>query len=560
MHDFPIIYIPHSMRTRFSLSVVSFLTIVPMIASALTIAPGDFYNDVRASSHELAAINMLTRENIVRGYGSRQFGPTRTINRAEFLKIAMLTAQRDYYESGRSCFPDVMLYDWYSPYVCAARDQGVVQGYGDGRFHPEYTVTYGEALKMLSVLFGYQARSVSGHWAESYYQAAAARGVDLPITIDLDRPLTRGQAARLAAAFFAEAKGQLEALRRAEAGDYSTPPPSGPPASSASSPSSSSSPPSSVSNRPLDPMADTAVRSQIVVLGETSPILGAAKFYLEDEPLDVTALSINLAANVPTVQSLLIYDDDRRLLGRATLNTSTSTTNRNYRLEIPRGTFYLDRREERGIYVRAQLASRDMGGIGSETIQISNVVVEGNGGWSGREYLKQSASADPFPAFVTARSVITSVANAGQANAPLVGGMNQLIGSFTFTGRKTDSSAKINVTDLVFQIEQTGNVTLSNVKIGTPGFPDRTNCLVSGSLVTCSNIPESVGSLTDGPRTIAVYGDVTPGDPAHASLRLTLNDPGSSTTAGAVTWTDGTTDFTWVPVDAPVASGTRYSY
>ena len=547
------------MRTRFFLAAVSLLTIVPMIASALTIAPGDYYNDVRASSHELAAINMLTRENIVRGYGSRQFGPTRTINRAEFLKIAMLSARRDYYESGRSCFPDVSLNDWYSPYVCAARDQGVVKGYVDGRFHPEYTVTYGEALKILVILFGYESHSMSGHWAEEYYESAADRGVDLPITIDLDRPLTRGHAARLAAAFFAEARGQLEVLRRAEAGDYSTSSSSSSSSSSVSSSASSSSS-SSVSNRPLDPMADTTVRSQILLLGETSPILGAAKFYLEEEPLDVTAISINLASNVPTVQSLLIYDDDRRLLGRATLNTSTSSTNRNYRLEISRGTFYLDRREERSIYVRAQLASRDMGGISNETVQISNVVVEGNGGWSAREYLKQSAATDLFPAFVTARSVITSVVNAGQANAPLVGGMNQLIGSFTFMGRKTDSSAKINVTDLVFQIEQTGNVTLSNVKIGTPGIPDRTSCLVSGSLVTCGNIPESLGSLTDGPRTIAVYGDVTPGDPAHASLRLTLNEPGSSIADGAVTWTDGTTEFTWVPVDAPIASGTHYSY
>lgn len=548
------------MKTRFSLTAVSLLTMVPMLASALTIAPGDFYNDVRASSSELAAINLLTRENIVRGYGSRQFGPTRTINRAEFLKIAMLAAQRDYYESGRTCFPDVSFIDWYSRYVCAARDQGVVQGYTDGKFHPEYTVTYGEALKILVVLFGYESHSMSGHWAEEYYESAADRGVDLPITIDLDRPLTRGQAARLAGAFFAEDSGQLEQLRRAEAGDYSTSSSSSSSSSSVSSSASSSSSSSSVSNRPRDPMADTAVRSQILLLGETSPMLGSAKFYLEEEPFDMTAISINLTANVSTVQSLLVYDDDRRLLGRATLNTSSSSTNRNYRLEIPRGTFTLDRRQERSIYVRAQLSSRDAGGSGNETVQISNVVVEGNGGWSGREYLKQSASSDPFPAFVTARSVITSVANAGQTNASLVGGMNQLIGSFTFVGRKTDSSAKINVTDLVFQIEQTGNVTLSNVKIGTPGIPDRTNCLVSGSLATCGNIPESLGSLTDGPRTIVVYGDVTPGDPAHASLRLTLNEPGSSISDGAVTWTDGTTVFTWVPVDAPIAMGTHYAY
>ena len=124
--------------------------------------------------------------------------------------------------------------------------------------------------------------------------------------------------------------------------------------------------------------------------------------------------------------------------------------------------------------------------MGSQTVQISNVSAEGNGAWSNRAYTKQSAPTDIFPAFVTARSTITSVTNEGLANAALLTGMNQLLGSFTFKGRKTDNSAKINVTELLFQIEQTGQVTLSNVKIGTPGIPDRTNCLVSGSFVTCS--------------------------------------------------------------------------
>lgn len=543
------------------MSLIAVLTALPMLASAITIQPADFYNDVRTSSPEAAGINLLTRENIVKGYGSRQFWPTRVINRAEFLKVAMLSAQREYYESGRSCFPDVMLYDWFSAYICAARDQGVVKGYGDGKFHPEYTVTYGEALKMLTVLFGYQSHSASGHWAEQYYLAATKRGVDLPITIDLDKPLTRGQAVRLAAAFFAESKGGLVALRLAEGGSYSSSSSSSSVNSSSnSSQTSSSSSSSSFPNRALDPLTDSVVRSQFILLGETSPMIGAAKFFIEEEPLDVTVISVNLVSDITTVQSLLVYDDDRRYLGRATLNTATSSTNRNYRLEIPVGMFTVGKREDRSVYFRAQLASKDAGGIGQQSVQISNVTVQGNGGWSNRAYTKQSAGSDVFPVFVTSRSTIVSVANAGQANAPLVTGTNQQIGMFTFTGRKTDSSAKINLTDLVFQIEQTGQVTLSNVKIGTPGIPDRLNCLVSGSFATCADIPESLGSMTDLPRTIAVYGDVTAGDTMHASLRLTLNDAGSSSTDGSVTWTDGTSNFTWVAVDSPVVLGTHYKY
>ncbi len=329
--------------------------------------------------------------------------------------------------------------------------------------------------------------------------------------------------------------------------------------SSVSSSTSSSSSSSSRSSGIYD-AADATVRSQFILLGETSPVLGSAKFFIEEEPLDVTAISVNITTQIPTVQSLLVYDDDRRYLGRATLNTASSSTNRNYRLEIPVGTFTVNKREERGVYFRAQLASKDAGGIGNQSVQISNVVVQGNGEWSSNAYTKQSASSGVFPIFVTGRSTITSVMNAGQANAPLVTGTNQLFGAFTFTGRKTDSSAKINVMTLIFQIEQTGQVQLLNVKIGTSGIPDRVDCLTSGSFITCSSIPESLGSLADGPRTIVMYGDITAGDAQHALLRLTLNESGSFSTPGSVMWTDGTSAFTWVGVDSPVAMGTYYKY
>ena len=77
------------------------------------------------------------------------------------------------------------------------------------------------------------------HWAEPYYRAAADRHVDVPMVIRLDSPLTRGQVARLVAAFMAEKAGALDAFRLAEAGILF--------ASSASSSASNSSSSSSTS-------------------------------------------------------------------------------------------------------------------------------------------------------------------------------------------------------------------------------------------------------------------------------------------------------------------------
>jgi hypothetical protein len=77
-----------SMLRRLSLITALF---IPVTALALDISPGNLYKDVRADSREAPGINMLTREHIVQGYSDGRFGPSRLINRAEFLKIALLS-------------------------------------------------------------------------------------------------------------------------------------------------------------------------------------------------------------------------------------------------------------------------------------------------------------------------------------------------------------------------------------------------------------------------------------------------------------------------------------
>jgi len=59
---------------------------------------------------------------------------------------------------------------------------------------------------------------------------------------------------------------------------------------------------------------------------------------------------------------------------------------------------------------------------------------------------------------------------------------------------------------------------------------------------------------------IRVYADVALNNGVtNPSLRVTINDPGTISAGGDVTWTDGTNTFDWLPVDAPVARGTMYN-
>lgn len=546
-------------------SLLAVLTImIPSLAQALTIAPADFYTDVRAGTPESVGINLLTREGVVGGYGNRFFGRTRTINRAEFLKIALAlhpgvfdaeTTHLDLH-----CFPDVRSSDWFSRDVCLAKRYGLIGGYEDGLFHPDFTVSYGEALKILTELFNYSYQSIAApHWAEAYYRAAVLRDTDLPVRITLDTPLTRGLAARLAAGFLAESRGQLAEFRRAERGDVGDSSVSSSSSSSVSAATSSSSSSVSATSRPLDPISDTAIRSQFLLLGEVSSVLGAASIFIEEEPVDISVISVNLTTETKSIQSLLIYDENRRYLGRATLNTSAGT-NRNYRLPLSPGTLEIGKRETRSLYIRAQLSPFNAGGESGQAVQIANIVVEGNGMWGSEKYTKQSTASSPYLSFVTSRSVITSVKNALDATGPLVTGSNKLLGAFTFDGRKSDQSASITVTTLIFSIEQTGGISLENVVLKSQGIPDGISCTTTASLVTCSAIPALIGSLTDEPRTLELRGNIIASDSLHASLRLTLNASGNPLESGAVSWSDGSTTFYWVALESPVVSGTYFSY
>ena len=335
-------------------------------------------------------------------------------------------------------------------------------------------------------------------------------------------------------------------------------------ASSVSSSSSAAAASSSLSIKAIPPsfydQQDTTIRSQFLLLGEVGPVIGAAKAFLYEEPLDVTDIDINLTTDVAsTVNSLQVYRDDRGYLGRATLN-ATSSTARNFHLTLPSGSFLIDKATERGIYVRPDIRSKNNGGISNTMVQIDSVTFKGHGAWSSQNYTKASASHDVYLPFVTSRSVIKRILNAGEKNAALVTGKDRTIASFQFEGRSPDTATRLAITDLSFTIEQTGDVQLSNARLLIPGISDAFYCTTTTQRVQCDGLPDSFGAISDGFRTMQVVADIFALDPLHASVRLTLNEPGNPYGIGSVQWSDGTSAFTWVPFTQPVVEGTMWKY
>ena len=106
-------------------------------------ATGTVFKDVLETHKNAEAIEYLEGEGVVEGYEGEYYKPEKKINRAEFLKILMLVGAFEVGEES-GCFTDVAD-EWFAPYVCKAKAEGLVQGYGDDTFKPGDYINFVEA-------------------------------------------------------------------------------------------------------------------------------------------------------------------------------------------------------------------------------------------------------------------------------------------------------------------------------------------------------------------------------------------------------------------------------
>lgn len=296
------------------------------------------------------------------------------------------------------------------------------------------------------------------------------------------------------------------------------------------------------------------MRSRFLLLGRVSPVLAGVRVFLEHEPLDVRTVTVTLSGTVTSVDSLRLYETETgRFLGLATADA----TEGQYSLKLASGVFRVPQAKDTPLYVRAQMKPYDGGGTGGQALAVRTVAVQGYGEWSNVSYTRTTT--DTFPTFQTARARIKSIENAGDQTSPLVSGSDQLLSTLRFTAEEGDSGARPRIVSLVFQMEKSSTVGVTNPKLRVEGTSDAFLCTAASATITCSAIDESFGSMDGSLLLLRVYGDVSVGSLSNEFLRLTLNSPGSPSIPGSIAWSDGTSTFTWVPFDTPVVRGTYFS-
>ncbi len=103
-----------------------------------------------------------------------------------------------------SVFPDVAESDWFYEFVTRLSDEGVISGYDDGTFKPGAYVTWGQALKMITISSGFSAKEAKEgeHWAAGYLSFAEKKGyVPAGSVKNLDAVIKRSDIARLMVEF-----------------------------------------------------------------------------------------------------------------------------------------------------------------------------------------------------------------------------------------------------------------------------------------------------------------------------------------------------------------------
>ena len=156
------------------------------------------FGDVKSGSDVDNAIIQLSNLGIINGYGDGNFYPDNTLTRAQFAKIAVCMLGEEQKASSlknNTVFSDVPADSWASGYVNHIAQRGIINGYPDGSFGVNDILNYAQALTILVRLLGYSGEDVGYKWPDGYVSLAESLGITKNMSFDTYESVTRGNAA-----------------------------------------------------------------------------------------------------------------------------------------------------------------------------------------------------------------------------------------------------------------------------------------------------------------------------------------------------------------------------
>lgn len=126
-------------------------------APAVTPVTGTFAD--MADHWAKADVETMYARGIVSGFPDGSFRPGQNVTRAEFAKMIAVVLGLD--TNAKSDFADVASSEWYSGYVAATVNAGIVKGTSDTTFDPDRYITRQDAAVMLARVLDYKGKTYS---------------------------------------------------------------------------------------------------------------------------------------------------------------------------------------------------------------------------------------------------------------------------------------------------------------------------------------------------------------------------------------------------------------
>lgn len=145
---------------------------------------GKDYAPVTFVNRKAAELNRTDHLAFLSGYANGTFGPDRNMTRAEVTTMfaRLLTEKMAADQTYSNTFSDVAKSHWAANYIGYMQQFGIITGYADGSFRPDASVTRAEfaaiASRFEKLTEGTKSFSdvPSSHWAAKYINFAATRG------------------------------------------------------------------------------------------------------------------------------------------------------------------------------------------------------------------------------------------------------------------------------------------------------------------------------------------------------------------------------------------------
>ena len=131
----------------------------------------DLFSDI-GEAYAKEYIEKLCDKKVLNGFPDGTFRPDESVTRAEFSKMLCILLSLP---GSSADFSDVSTQDWFYPYVAACAQNGIVKGF-DGCFMPQEKITREDCAVMVCRAMGITEDSAETEFADNESISGYARG------------------------------------------------------------------------------------------------------------------------------------------------------------------------------------------------------------------------------------------------------------------------------------------------------------------------------------------------------------------------------------------------